>query len=358
MLHTNFRCVNIVYRPFLTIEWLYPDNIKLIPSGKRIKVIDQEQSPLHKKVFFFLVFTKKLLSELTHKTDHWLLLYDGMPTLSLYLIWPFLKNKPKLWYHNHDVYEANKLKKYSLSWFASKAETKILKRASLFTLPAIERKKYFNLSEFKGEFFCIPNYPSNTYAKNYQKIYKPDNEIRIIFQGSIGTGHGIEEILNLMPLNINGKSVKLVLKGFLKETYKNKLQSIIDKRNIHNQVEFIGMTPYQEIANITAGCHIGIAIFSKDDVMNQTLGTASNKIYEYAACGLPILYYDNDHFNQYLGDYEWAVKTDISPQSLETAITKIDSNQTELSILARKEFEENLNFQHHFEPIIDFITKK
>ena len=209
-----------------------------------------------------------------------------MPLLSLWLIFPLIKNYSKIWYHNHDVYDIKYLKKFSLSWFALKIQKRIFKRIKLFTLPSIERKKYFNLNYFNGLYFTIPNYPSsNNIMKNELKL-STKGDIKIIFQGSIGTGHGFEEIIKILNNKINGKSLKLILKGFVTKEYKNHLLNIAKKHSTQNKVVFSGITNYSKVKDITLKSDIGIAIFTKNDIMNSTLGTASNKIYEYVACGL------------------------------------------------------------------------
>ena len=157
--------------------------------------------------------------------------------------------------------------------------------------------------------------------------------------------------MGLLPMSVNGKQVQLVLKGFMKEPFNLKLGKIIEERSIQENVEFHGVTSYKEVPKVTASCHIGIAIFAKDDIMNKTPGTASNKIYEYAACGLPVLYYDNEHFRTHLSKYKWAVATNLTNQSLMDSIAFIDSNYAELSEAARSDFENELNFEKQFKAL-------
>jgi hypothetical protein len=109
------------------------------------------------------------------------------------------------------------------------------------------------------------------------------------------------------------------------------------------------------VPKVSATCHIGIAIFDKTDVMNRTLGTASNKIYEYAATGLPILFYDNEHFRRHLSRYNWAFPVDLSAKGLLNAIREIDNNYASLSAQAHADFETNLNFEHHFREVKEYI---
>jgi hypothetical protein len=106
------------------------------------------------------------------------------------------------------------------------------------------------------------------------------------------------------------------------------------------------------LPSITAQSHIGIAVNIPSEVIYQTGGTASNKIYEYAACGLPILYFDHPHYREYLGQFKWAFATDLSKESIENCIIEIMNNYDYFSQQARNDFLSRLNFESVFEPIL------
>jgi hypothetical protein len=86
--------------------------------------------------------------------------------------------------------------------------------------------------------------------------------------------------------------------------------------------------------------------------MHVTLGTASNKLYEYAALGLPVLYLGREHFNRYLGLYPWAVPVELSPESITRAIAGIMSRFAYYSASAHESFAKELNFERYFAPVI------
>jgi hypothetical protein len=48
------------------------------------------------------------------------------------------------------------------------------------------------------------------------------------------------------------------------------------------KVEFKGYITYDELLKISSTCHIGITINEPNEIIYQTFGLASNKIYEYA----------------------------------------------------------------------------
>jgi glycosyltransferase involved in cell wall biosynthesis len=238
---------------------------------------------------------------------------------------------------------------------AVKLQKRIFKSLSIFSLPSMERLRYFPMDHFNGKFFFIPNYPSKDFFEPFQH-QNGAPEIKIIFQGMIDRGHGFEEVISLLPLKINQRPLKLILYGPVSKKYKKELEALVEKKGVSNEVSFYDLTPYQEVPHFSRKCHIGMAVFTKGDIMNSTRATASNKIYEYAALGLPVLYYDNAHYRKYLGQYNWAIPTNLSKDSLLKAFNFIMDNYTELSASARQSFLEEANYEQQFEQVVDYLN--
>jgi glycosyltransferase involved in cell wall biosynthesis len=329
----------------------YPtgDNIRFIKVGAYTKLYEFELKSLVIKTLTFLKFTFKILQYSLSKKTSWIISYDPIPLFSFYLINWMLSSKIKKWYHNHDIPEISSTNKYSIGWFAAKFEHKALNKMNYFTLPSNDRLAFYpNLSSII-KYDIIPNYPSlKIYTIPQKSTIDKVEFIKILYQGSIGKGHSIEEIILLLNKQINNKKLKLVLKGPVREQYRNNLNELAISSNVEKHIDWIGVGLYKDLQAITKSCHIGIAIYKGTDAMNKTLGTASNKIYEYAACGLPILVYDNEQFRKYLSNYKWVVFTDGSFESLKAAVKHILDNYTELSTLARKDFEQDFNFDNYF----------
>jgi len=333
----------------------YARSINLVTVGNFIYIRAMGQRSTFAKAMHWLSYTwhmRKLL-----KGSEIIVLYDPIPLLSYRIAAFFLNKKPRIiWYHNHDIMEIAQQRKYSISWWASKNEPLMFPDLDIFSLPAEERKAHFPMDKLKGHYVFLPNFPSLRRYGSESSI-KSDTEWRIIFQGSIGPGHGIEEICNLLPMEYQGRPIRLLLKGFVSDEFKNKINAILTYRRAFTSVEWIGITKYEALSLLTSSCHIGIAIFAGSDVMNQTLGTASNKIYEYAACGLPILYFEDKHYNLYLDKYPWAFATDLKEESLLYAIEQICIDYHSLSALAKKDFLKDLNFEKNFVPITNYLNQ-
>lgn len=358
-----FDEIHLVYRPHIKGAWKYPANVHQVPSGRLISSTEQENAPLPKKIFFFLQFTWYLFKQCRKKTTV-VLLYDHIAFYAYCLIRPFIQGRPVLWYHNHDIAEITKLRKYSVGWLACRAEKSNFNRVDIFTLPSAERLQFFPVEKLRGQYFVIPNYPAISF---YAPFYRPGRHaagsIRLLFQGRIGGGHGLEEIMALLPRPIAGREATLVLKGYCDPAYKEELVKLASAYNVEEKLQFIGFTPYADVPAVTASCDIGIGIFAKMEVMHVTLGSASNKLYEYAAAGLPVLYLNEKHFSGYLSKYEWAFPVQLNSGSIHEQIEKIMNGYEQYSAAAHKDFMQTLNFERVFKPVVDYldsigVTKK
>lgn len=352
-----FDHITVIHRPHLHNSWKYPANVHAIASGSFITAKQQEAAPLLKKAGFYAQYVSLFLKHCRKKKPAVILVYDSLSLYAYHLVKRLLRFEHKIWYHNHDVTEPELLRKFSIGWFAARKEASAFDYLDLFSLPTNDRLKYFPMHRFKGRYFFIPNYPSR---KFYLQFYSPrvlQQTVRIIFQGHIGPYHGIEEIIPLLQEPLMGHRLELVLKGPCPDDYRSRVLQLADAHNTAGHLAFIGVTPYADVPATGAACHIGIGILAKNDIMNTTLGTASNKIYEYAAVGLPVLYYNSANFTRYLEKYAWALPTDLSSQTIRETLILILRTYEDLSAAAHRDFLHELNFETGFQPAKDYMMQ-
>jgi len=355
-LSVYYKKIIVVHRNIEGFDWEYPSNVQLISVCKKYHVRETEKASVFKKTYWFLRYTLLLFYMIRKIKPDTVILYDSMPILSWRIIHKLIPIPHILWYHNHDVTGEKYFKKLSLSHWAAKSEKWVFARLNIFSLPALERKVYFPMNKLKGAFFFIPNYPS---IKVFDRISiltkKRSNSLRILFQGSIGPMHGLEEIITILKHSVTDKKLTLVLKGFISDSYKKELQVLAEKYGVGNALLFLPPSGYREVIENAQSCHIGIGIHKKTDIMNQTLGTASNKIYEYAASGLPVLLFNNEHFRGSLGKREWVFFTDTSKESFLTCFELIEKKYKTLSEKATEDFKKHLNFELVFSPVLKYL---
>lgn len=350
--------IQIVHRPHREVVWEYPPEVELHPSGQKISPQQQERASIFWKIVWFAAFTWKLGLLLYRNKPTCVLIYDDLALLSTTILYKLgiLHPSTALWYHNHDL--LIQTRKLSLSWWAVKAQYWIFPRLDIFTYPAKERLSYFPMHRFKGGAYFLPNYPRiNGPLGQVKRNSTPQKVLRLIYQGAIRPGHGLEECIACLPQNIAGRVLNLTIIGPIEQAYQDTLLNLIKRYKVEEKVEILPAVPYAQLANITAQHHLGLAILNQADNLNhQTATTASNKIVEYAAAGLPIVYFDHPSQGSFLGQFQWAFSCDLSIDSWKKCINLILQNYDLISQAAKHDFEKHLNFETYFLSVFAHLT--
>ncbi|MCZ4244708.1 hypothetical protein [Pedobacter punctiformis] len=357
VLSNHVEKIEVISRNVKENEIVFPGNVKLKKSGDFKKIRETETAGYFWKLKSFILFSIKFYQSISKTSPEWVIVYDPIPLLSYQLFRRFLRCKPKLWYHNHDVLDMIKIKKYSISWFAKKAEQNSFNQLNVFSLPSEERKQYFPLDKFNGEYFFLPNYPS--LASGFKRNYiKAPSSLKLIYQGHIGEGHGLIEIIKYLKNQKTGLNISLTLIGNRDNHFENILLNLIRELDLSDVVKIMSPVPYFNLKEITALHDIGLAIHEPVNLAFNTAATSSNKIYEYSALGLPVLLYDNIAYRKKLDRRAWAFFTDLTENSLEKNILAINGQYFNLSKSAIEDFSRDLNFENNFSKILSYLLTK
>lgn len=351
--------VIVICRNAKELNGIIDKSVKLITVFNDVSIQRQMTGTILLKIKLYLTFLIKHICLIKKVKPDVVLIYDPIAFVFNCISYFFVKKRQIHWYHNHDVFETGEKKglKEKFFYFFEKYG---FKRIDYFTLPSVERLIYFPINLLTGKHFVIPNYPSIDLYNHFFKSRKFSFvKFNIIFQGSIGEGHGLEEIIPALGWNESiKKNVFLHLKGKISDSYKTILIKIACSHLKKEYLVFHDYSSYLEVPKLASECQLGVAIFTKKDIMNKTLGTASNKIYEYAAVGTPILYFADPHYEEYLSKYEWAFVCDLSKQNIQSIIEKIDKNFKFFSESAFESFKNRNNFEIHSRSIIDDMGNK
>lgn len=354
ILSKHFDKIYILSRNITRDEWVFPPNIQVLNTGERISIRESERKGVAWKAWSFVLYTLNMFWLCIKHRPKLVLLYDPIPFFAFSSIKKLLSSKPLIWYHNHDVLDSKLLTRFNIAKLAWQNEQKSFSDLDYFSLPAEERRAYFPMQNLKGKYFFIPNLPALSFYQKFRQDRAIQNtqEIRVIYQGHIGKGHGIEAIIEyILPKTIENKGFSLVLKGIIGADYKQELEALAAQYEISDKLEFHGFGAYQDLPVLTSGCHIGIGIHTGQDIMNKTLATASNKIYEYIALGLPVILSDSAHFRLHFEQYPWASFTDLTEESLISVFTNIVQNYQSLSNRALSDFDTEFNFERNFKGV-------
>ena len=203
-----------------------------------------------------------------------------------------LPHHPKVIYDAHEPYLEN-LKDYwhKRSWFkiilndipSISAEKRILRKvdhliATEENVASRFRKNNPNTSIIYNYSFFYPNESSLSEEKEYDAIYC----------GGISESKGIFLILEaIINCKKKGYEIKTIMVGqFSSLEIKSKVEKIIEKEKLHDNITFTGNIPIEDIANYYKRSKIGLCLFPLNRTNQLILPI---KLFEYMSFGLPVV---------------------------------------------------------------------
>jgi glycosyltransferase involved in cell wall biosynthesis len=388
--------VVVVCRRTLPTNWEFPDNVELVFTTPLIDVADLDGVSAARKAVHFARFVAAIRRTIRSEPVGLAIAYDAIPLLACAMAKAEARGEFLLWYHNHDARSPADHTLFSVGWVAELLESRLFSLLDVFSLPAAERLEFFPVEKVRDRLYHIPNYPpkhlydgdpidetdeidqikEGDKADQVDEIEAdeeelgaegrcrrrtsdrqgfegtPHDEIRMIYQGSIGPHHGFEEIFPYLKRTVAGRNLRLTLMGKAWPRYREHLEELVGRYGIEDRVDFIDFRPYAEVRDVLAAHDVGLAIHKPVGITYSTGGTASNKIYEYAAAGLPVVLLDNEHYRRYLGGHDWTVFTDLGWDSFRSCLTQVLGEGGAMRAAARADFRGTLNFEKVFCPVL------
>jgi glycosyltransferase involved in cell wall biosynthesis len=351
--------LDVLHLPHKNNEWKWPTNVNLISiSNKVFSPRDHLLLSPIKKVSLLVQFALKAVTLIikNRKRYSYILAYDPYALFVANLLKKTTNKSIFIWYHNHDVSpQLHKLKKLSLQSLIVYFENKWLDNIDLFTLPTKSRLSHFNIDKFPGHIQILPNYPSKkvfNYPLEKKNIH---NQINLLFIGSIARGRGIENIISLLPLTISNISVHLKIVGYKADKkFLKEIEELIERKKIKTQVRICDPVPYTNLQSILKLGHVGIAFYLNNSIMDQTISTASNKMFEYAAFGMPVLT-SNKNYQNIGNENSWQISTSFQANEFVKKLEYIINNYDRLSSQSYHAFTEKFNYEEVFKPLKEYI---
>lgn len=206
----------------------------------------------------------------------------------------------KVIYHEHDS-PNTKAESSFISW-CLQAREKLARRAKFCILPNQQRADLFD-KEVKNtqNSICVWNCPAQEEIVSQRSPYQENNNIWVLYHGSVVPQRLPLTVIN--ALSTLPKIVKLRVIGY--ETvghkgYVNKLREVASELGISDRLEVIEPMPRKQLLKWCQQSDIGLAFMpvTSQDVNLISMTGASNKPFDYLACGLPLVVSDLPDWKQ------------------------------------------------------------
>jgi glycosyltransferase involved in cell wall biosynthesis len=269
----------------------------------------------------------------------------------------------KLLYHEHDSPQASTAKG-PFDDFLRWSRRALARRAEICILPNATR-----LMQFRSEFgplrsaACVWNCPGIYEVPTRPRSPSPE-PIWVLYHGSI-----VRERLSPAVLDALAQlddRVRLRVVGY--ETagsrgYVGELKRRALSLGIENRIEFLDAIPRSELLPVVLTSDIGLALLplNSQDLNFQAMPGASNKAFDYMACGLAVLVSDLPDWREMFVQPGYALACNPEdPHSIASAIRVLIEAPGRMRAMGEKGRQRILsewNYENVFRPVLEHLSR-
>lgn len=186
-----------------------------------------------------------------------------------------------------------------------------------------------------------------------------DRQIVLWYHGSVVPSQFPEAAIRsiaLMPDNVSLRFAGYATIG--QPRYIDELLELANELGIANRVTYVGTKPTREDLFLEASrCDIGLSLFARN--FREAMVGASNKPFDYLACGLAVLTNDTEEWRAFYAECPCVRSCD--PDSAEAIALKVSefvANPAEFQVdrrLGQAMMQCNWNYENQFSPVANLI---
>ncbi len=285
------------------MDW--PDGVEVI-TMRTIPDDDQPEnwpSPL-KSLLTFAQYCQWIAREIKVRRPALVYAYENHAFLAC--LAPCRRYEIPLILHRHELETEPPKLNFSFGQQIAYAAGKLARFADALVFPEPGRAAiYCERIRYRGTPFMVPNFP------HVIPFPEPDWDAclaaraarpSVMFRGSI---HRAASVLEAIDAIAELDGVRLDLFGHHYQDHLEECDKRARDRGVGDRVEYRGRPSYQQANAETRKASVGLAMVLPETTGTKNLALASGKIWEYAACGLPIIVPDVPHYRDLLNDECW-----------------------------------------------------
>lgn len=261
--------------------------------------------------------------------------------------------------HVHEIYalkELDRFNRFFFSWGLS-----ALRNAQFLIFPEKNRarlyQKWFKVNTPADIVFNTPramNVPARSELRD--RLHLRNDSILMGYMGGIGSMQAFEETFLAL---VENPRVHFLIWGWGDADYLSELRGKAKAYRVKNRVHFLGETFEQKWEDLR-GCDFSYCVYVPKVLRLQHAATASNKLMEAMAVGIPVLTSDSRDFKEIV--QRWDVGLCADPQSsnsLAKAIRELatnDERRARQGLNALRAHQEIFNYDRQFLPSLQKIS--
>lgn len=227
------------------------------------------------------------------------------------------KCKAKLVYDSHEVFAENIgiYHKKLLKNYIILREQSLVKKVDSMISVSNAAADYFKEKYKIKRPMVITNCPMRNTIPLKEKA---KDKFEVVYQGLMVLGRGYEEFV--MSANKIDNGIQLVLRGY--GSIEEKIRTMIKENDFDDKVRLDKPVEVAHLISAASSSHVGI-VLTRPINLNFEL-SISNKVFEYAAAGLPVILSDVPE-HRYLNEkYNFGIIIEeVTPENIAKAVNKL-----------------------------------
>ena len=258
-------------------------------------------------------------------------------------------------YDSHEIYMENISSRgrlySSFAWFLKQVEKRLVKNVDLMICVSHAAADYFEKTYHIQKPMVVTNCALASDFLLLQNVDKHEG-FEVLNHGQFYEGRGYDIMAHACDSFQDYPDIRLALRGYGK--MENTLRDIVAQCAHKEQFVFYPGVLVQELIPLASKSHVGVAI-TEGICLNFQL-SVSNKIFEYAAAGLPVIMSDIPEHRYLNNKYHFGlVLEENTPEAFSKAVKKLHDDKqlyAQMSENAQKMSRE-INWENEFAKLLD-----
>lgn len=262
------------------------------------------------------------------------------------------KLKCKLIYDSHEINVENNeyINKKLWKKVLYLKEKKLVKKVDLMLCVSNAAAEYFSKTYKIKKPMVVTNCALKSETVDFSKVSK-NLGFEVLNHGTFYAGRGYDVMVKACEYIQDLPEIKLAIRGF--GQMENELRELSKKYDKRNQFIFYPPVIVQELIPEAAKSHVGVAM-TEAICLNFKL-SVSNKLFEYASAGLPVIMSDIPE-HRYLNEkYKFGIVIkDNTPECFAEAVKKLYLDKEFYNTCANnaKQISQEINWENEFNKLI------
>ncbi|MGH7949965.1 MAG: glycosyltransferase family protein [Candidatus Binataceae bacterium] len=178
---------------------------------------------------------------------------------------------------------------------------------------------------------------------------------RVLYVGALGESNGHGEAVQSLAFLESSVSLQMVGQG--SSEYRQTLIRSAAELGVLARLSIGEFVEHARLTEPARDATVGLALYKPVTLNWEFSGSATNKVFEYAALGLPVVAPDRASYREFFADETWITFADpTDPRSIARAIEFVLADRARyarMSLAARRAFEQKFNYERVFQPVLE-----